>query len=294
MTTQAVERCACCGATISNPGRVDVTVGLPDGVVPTAETNPNAAFLRIPTGQVFVRCLLPVALTGGTTMTYMTWMETTQADFQRATEAWRGSSWDGTVLHGTLGNDLKPWTESLRGAEIMATVHSADEPPTVTNSEHALLRRMLTETWDSDTVLSWFPGPLPLAIQVRVGRHWSVERGEGMVTGVGDAGWRFGGPGRSVFVEVLTDPLRRPADEYLGELLANAPEVPRDQSLYVPTADDITHAFWVETVADGRPQHDFYAHVVRQGTALSMGAFYSDPDDHQWALHVLRSVRHHV
>ncbi|MEV6712772.1 DUF2199 domain-containing protein [Lentzea sp. NPDC051208] len=293
MTTRTGERCACCGAAISNPDRVDVTVRLPDGVVPTEETNVNAAFLRVPTGQAFVRCLLPVALTGGTTVVYMAWMETPQADFQRAVEAWKGSSWDGTVLHGKLGNDLKPWTEALRGTEVMATVRAADEPPTITNSEHPLIRRILTEAWDRDSLLSWFPGPLPLPIQVRVGEHWSVERGEGMVAGLGKGGWRFGGPGRSVFVDVLTDASQRSAGDYLSGLLENAPEVPRDQSLYVPTADDITHAFWVETAADGRSQHEFYAHVVRRGTALSMGAFYTDPDDHKWAMHVLRSVRHH-
>lgn len=293
VTTSPVEQCACCGATINNPGRIELTVPLPDGVTPTESTNPNAAFLRLETGQAFVRCLLPVALTGDTRLTYMTWMEIGEEDFQRAYAAWRDSSWADTILYGTLGNDLKPWTAALRGAEVMASVGAMDEPPTIMNSDNVMLRRMLTETWDRDLVLSWFPDPLPIAIRLRVSKNWSVERGEGTMAGLNEGNWWFAKSGRSVFVDVLTDAQRRPPAEFLHDLLADAPEVPRNQTLITPTADDITHAFWLETVVDGRPQHDFYAHVVRQGTALSLGAFHSDPDDHKWALHVLRSVRHH-
>ncbi|MEV6236887.1 DUF2199 domain-containing protein [Lentzea sp. NPDC051838] len=293
MTTPPVEQCACCGAAITSPGRIDLTVPLPDGAIASEETNPNAAFLRLETGQTFVRCSLPVALTGGTTLMYMTWLELGESDFERAVTAWRDSTWDGLVLHGTLGNDLKPWTAELRGAEVMASVRAIDEVPTVVNSDHPVLHRMLTETWDRDVVLSWFPDALPVAIRARVARHWSLERGEGMIAGLNDGTWRFGGQGRSVFVDVLTDDRRRSPAEFLHDLLDGAPDVPPEQTLITPTADDITHAFWLDTVVDGVPQRDFYAHVVREGTALSLGAFYRDPDDHKWALHVLRSVTHH-
>jgi hypothetical protein len=144
-----------------------------------------------------------------------------------------------------------------------------------------------------DVVLNWFPDPLPVAIRCRVSRHWSVERGAGMVAGLNGGTWRFGGPGRSVFVDVLTDQQRRSPAEFLHGLLKVAPDVPPEQTLTTPTADGITHAFWADTVVDSRPQRDFYAHVVRQGTALSIGAFFTDPDDQKWALHVLRSVSHH-
>ncbi|MET9631661.1 DUF2199 domain-containing protein [Lentzea sp. NPDC006480] len=294
MTTPPVEQCACCGAAINNPDRVDLTVLMPDGAVASEETDPNAAFLRLENGQTFVRSLLPVALTGGTTLMYMTWLEVGDGDFQRAFAAWRDSSWEGLVLHGTLANELKPWTGALRGAEVMATVGAMDEPPTIVNSDHALLHRMLTETWDRDVVLNWFPDPLPVAIRTRVSRHWSVERGEGMVAGLNGGSWCFGAAGRSVFVDVLTDQQRRSPAEFLHELLEGAPEVPEEQTLITPTADDITHAFWLDTVVDGRSQRDFYAHVVREGTALSLGAFFADPEDRNWALHMLRSVRHHA
>lgn len=291
--TPPAEQCACCGTVISNPARIDLTVPLPAGVVPLESTDPNAAFLRLETGQAFIRCFLPVQLTGGTVLMYMTWVEVAQEDFARATTAWRDSSWNDVVLHGKLGNDLKPWTESLHGAEVMATVRAADEPPTIMNTDHPMLRRMLTETWDREAVLSWFPDPLPVAIRVRVGMRWSIERGEGMAAGLDKAIWRFGAPGRSVFVEVLPDARRRPPAEFLHELLADAPEVPREQTLVMPFDDHIVHAFWLETEVGGRLQHDFYAHVVRRDTALSIGVFHSDPDDHEWALHVLRSVRYH-
>ncbi|MFS8104234.1 DUF2199 domain-containing protein [Lentzea alba] len=293
MTTTPAERCACCGAAINNPGRIDLTVPLPDGAIAADETDPNAAFLRLESGQTFVRCLLPVALTGSTTLMYMAWMEIGQEDFRRASTAWHDSSWASLVLYGTLGNDLKPWTASLRGAEVMASVRAMDEPPTIMNSDHPMLQRMLTETWDRDIVLSWFPDPLPIAIRVKVSKHWSLERGEGMVAGLNGGSWRFAKTDRSVFVDVLTDTERRPPAEVLRDLLKDAPEVPQGQTLITSTDEDITHAFWLETEVDGLPQYDFYAHVVRQGTALSLGAFYRDPDDQKWALHVLRSVRHH-
>jgi hypothetical protein len=293
VTTPSVERCACCDATMNNPGRINLTVPLPDGATPAESTNSNAAFLRLETGQTFVRCLLPVALTGGTTLAYMTWMQISEEDFHRASTAWRDSSWADMILYGTLANDLKPWASALLGAEVMASVRQINEPPTIVNSDYIMLRRMLTETWDRDVVLCSFPDPLPVAIRSRVSKHWSVERGEGMVAGLNEGSWRFAGPGRSVFVDVLADPQRRQPAEFLHDLLEGAPEVPTGQTLITPTADDITHAFWLETVVDGLPQHDFYAHVVRQGTALSLGVFHSDPNDHKWALHVLRSVRHH-
>ncbi|PWK84420.1 uncharacterized protein DUF2199 [Lentzea atacamensis] len=291
--TTPVEQCACCGAVISNPGRIDLTVPLPDGAKPSAETNPNAAFLRVSTGRTFVRCQLPVSLSGGITLMYLTWMEIGEEDLQRASSAWRDPAWVELVLHGTLANDLKPWTTPTYGAHVMATVRSMDEPLTIVSSDHVAIRRVLAETWDRDLVLNWFPDPLPVAIRARVGKHWSVERGEGMAAGLNEGGWRFAAPGRSVFVDVLTDAQLRPPGEFLGELLDRAPQIPDDQVLVTSTADDVTHAFWLETEVDGRPQHDFYAHVVRQGSALSLGVFHSDPDDHRWAMHVLRSVRHH-
>jgi hypothetical protein len=294
VTTPPLEQCACCGATISNPGRIDLTVPLPDGAIPTEATNPNAAFLRLETGQTFVRCLLPVELTGGTTLMYMTWMEISEDDFRRASAVWGDSSWADLILYGTLGNDLKPWSGALHGAGVMASVPAMDEPLTIVNSDHDMLQRMLTETWDRDIVLSWFPDPLPVTIRTRVSKHWSVERGEGMVAGLREGSWRFAKPGRSVFVDVQTDTRQRPPAEFLHELLADAPEVPEDQTLITSTADDITHAFWLKTMNEERSQHDFYAHVVRKGAALSLGVFYSDPNDHKWALHVLRSVRHHA
>ncbi|MFD9733121.1 DUF2199 domain-containing protein [Umezawaea sp. NPDC059074] len=293
MTTPPVEQCSCCGAAISNPGRVDYVVPLPDGATRSPDTDPNAAFLRLESGQAFARCLLPVRLTGGTTLVYLTWMEISDEDLRRAAAEWRGEGWADLVLYGKLGNDLKPWEKELRGAEVMATVGAPDEPPTVQNSDHELLRRMLTETWDRDVVLSWFSDPLPVALRARISRNWSLERSAGLAAGLDNRTWRFVAPGRSVFVDVLTDGQQRPPGEFLHELLDGAPEVPAGQTLITPTADDITHAFWLETVVDGRPQHDFYAHVVRRGTALSLGVFHSDPDDHTWALHVLRSIRHH-
>lgn len=295
MTTSSVEHCACCGDATSIPERIDLTVPLPDGVSRTSETDPNAAFLRVRDGRSFVRCRLPVALTGGVTLTYLTWMGITETDLVLASAAWREQSWAGLVLHGTLANELRPWISSLRGAEITAEVLSIEEPLTITDSVDPALRRVMTEVWDRDVVLNWFPDPLPVAVRVRVGEHWSLERGAGMAAGLnGEGGWRFGRADRAVFAEVLTDPAARAPEDFLRDLLADAPDVPGEQTLVIPDAGGITHAFWLETDVGGVRQHDLYAHVVRRGTALSLGVFHSIEEDHRWALHVLRSVLHHA
>jgi hypothetical protein len=101
-----------------------------------------------------------------------------------------------------------------------------------------------------------------------------------------EGSWQFTAPGRIVHVDVLTDRVDRPDEEFLHALLDGAPQTSAEQTLVIPTDDDLTHAFWLQA----GEQHEFHAHVIRDGSALSLSLRYDDPADHAWAMHVLRSV----
>jgi hypothetical protein len=286
-------QCGCCGIALNDPQRMDIRVGLPDFAFDLPESSleeVNAGLLRVDGGRSFVRCLLPVALTGGTEVVFGTWMEISPADLERTAAVWDDPAYASLVLHGTFANGIKPWGDGLLGAPVTAVVRNVDEIPYVQSSENDLLRRVLAVTWDRDVVLSCFGHPLPVHVRTKLSDHWSVERTAGLAAGVVDRTSQFTGSDRAVFADVLVDNLRRTPAEFLHALLEGAPEVPVEQTMVIPTEDDITHAFWLQGEVDGRVQHDFYAHVVRRGTALSIGCFYDDARDHAWAMHVLRSV----
>lgn len=285
--------CECCGRDPRDTTHIYYVFPLPDNVTATADTDPLATFLRLDSGQAFSRCLLPVSLSGGSVLVFGTWMEIGAEDLVRVTAGWSDPTGGGLVLHGVLANEIGVWQEELAGAGVVAILPGTERPPLVVNSDVDVVRRILNDTWDSDRVLSWFPDQLPVPVRTRIDRHWSIERSAGLTLAVDDGTWCFAGPGRSVFVEVVVDDSRRPHGEFLDELLRDAPEVPPEQTTSVATADDITHALWLPTEVDGQPQHDFYAHVVREGTALTIGCFHTSPDDHAWAERVLRSVVFH-
>ena len=288
-------QCGCCGTALNDPQRMDIRLGLPDfafDLPESAREEVNAGLLRVEGGRCFVRCLLPVALTGGTELVFGTWMEISPVDLERTAAIWDDPSYADLVLQGTFANGIKPWGDGLLGAPVTAVVRNVSEIPYIESSEDDLLRRVLGVTWDRDVVLSCFSHPMPVNVRTKITDHWSLERTAGLAARVVDRASQFTGSDRAVFVDVLADNLYRPPAEFLHALLEGAPDVPVEQTMVVPTEDDITHAFWLRGEVDGRVQHDFYAHVVRQGTALSIGCFYDEAQDHAWAMHVLRSVRY--
>ncbi|UWE07486.1 DUF2199 domain-containing protein [Actinacidiphila bryophytorum] len=110
----------------------------------------------------FVRCLLPLQLTGGVTLVVGTWLRVAEAEFGRAQASWESYDYEQLVLAGTLANAVPPFGEHLLHAPVLAGVRDRDELPYVTGSERPGVARILATTWDRDDVLGRAdPGPAP-------------------------------------------------------------------------------------------------------------------------------------
>ncbi|SDP33693.1 hypothetical protein [Lentzea jiangxiensis] len=265
--------CACCGAEVDEPGALDLDLGLPAGAAGAERLADGNVLLG---EQAYVRCALPVELTGDLELWFDAWMRVTAAAARRAAEAWGDPS---LRLTGTFAHDIKPW-DDLHGAEVVAEVVEPGTPPELV--EHPLLGT----TWDRDRVLSAFPVALPISFQQEVRGPWSVERTAGLTPRLLPDGLRFAAPGRAVFVD--TRKLQgMPADRFLEMALENAPDVPAGQRFLVRDGVELRHALWLTT-----HRHEFYGHVARFGELLLVTCLYDDPADHAWARHVLNSVRY--
>ena len=271
--------CQCCGAEIDESGALDLNLGLPPG---------TDGFERLAGGKVllsgdvaFVRCVLPVELTGDLELWFSAWMRVSAAEARRAAAAWGGPEYASLRLTGTFAHDLKPW-DGLHGAPVVAEVREPDYLPEYV--QHPLLGT----TWDRDHVLSAFLVELPVSIRQKLIGTWSIERTAGLTPHLLDDGLRFAGPGRTVFVDI-----RRAqgttADRFLEMALDGAPAVPADQQFLVRDGVELRHGLWL-TTETGR--HEFYGHVARFGELLIVTCIHDDPADHAWARHVLNSVRY--
>lgn len=282
-------RCECCGTALDEPQSIDVRFTLPDVAfdVPEEDRRPvNDSLLRA--DGMFVRCLLPVRLSGGYELVLGTWLELSEEDFVRAASVWGTPHYAALGLTGTLANDIRPW--DLAGAPAMATVRVEDEIPYVSASDDPRVRDVLALEWDRDEVLRAFGHPLSVTVRDRLNEEWSIERTAGLAGRIVDGTKQFAGPGRTVYLDLLDDELDRIPEEFLGDLIADAPEVPAEQTLTTQDGDEVRHVFWQRAVVDGHEQHELYGYVVRPGTALAVSCFYDDPADHAWAMHVFRSA----
>ncbi|MFD9699706.1 hypothetical protein [Lentzea sp. NPDC059081] len=265
--------CACCGAEVDEDGAIDLDLGLPPR---------SAGAERLAGGNVllgaesYVRCVLPVELTGDLELWFSAWMRVTPEDARRAAASWGVES---LRLTGTFAHDIKPW-DDLDGAEVVAEVVEAGAPPDLV--AHPLLGKV----WDRDHVLSAFPVELPISIRQELRDSWSVERTSGLTPHLVPDGLRFTGPGRTVFLDTRKAP-GVSARCVLELALAGAPSVPADQKLLVADGVELRHALWLTTI-----RHEFYGHVARFGELLIVTCLYDDPADHAWARHVLNSVRY--
>lgn len=268
--------CHCCGAEVDESGALDLDLGLPPG---TKDAERRAGGNVLLAGDAaYVRCVLPVELTGDLELWFSAWMRVTAAAARRAETAWGSPS---LRLTGTFAHDIKPW-DDLHGAEVTAEVREPDDLPELVR--HPLL----DQTWDRDRVLSAFLVELPVSVQQRLRGPWSVERTAGLTPHLLDDGLRFAGPGRTVFVDTRKAQ-GTPAERFLEMALSGAPDVPEDQQFLVRDGVELRHALWLTTKTGG---HEFYGHVARFGELLLVTCLYDDPADHAWARHVLNSVRY--
>jgi hypothetical protein len=260
--------CGCCGAALSDLDTLDLRFKLPDIAHDLPHQELPDGRLQVTGEGTFARCLLPVRLTGGLQLVLATWL--------------RGAD-------STLANDVRPL--DLLGAEVTVTLREQDELPWVDGSPDPRVTEVLTAEWDRDEVLVQFGHALPVPVGTRISDEWRLERSAGLAARVTDGTMRFAGPGRSVYVDQLVDELVRTPEEFLGDLIADAPAAPPDQSVTHTDGDEVRHASWQTVVVeDGREQHELYGFVVRPGTALAVSCFHDDPADHAWAMHVFRSA----
>jgi hypothetical protein len=222
-------------------------------------------------------------------------MKISDADLERAASVWNEDAYQDLVLQGTFANVIKPWGEEILDAPLTAVVRNADEIPYIDSSDHSLLHRVLTETWNRDYVLSFVGVALPVTFRESIGGDWSLERTAGLGARVDGETLTFTGPGRTVHVDQYTDDLDRTTEQFLNDLLVGAPEVPVGQSSRLETGVELRYCFWLTTTVDGKQQSEVYCFVVWPGAALRVVCVHDDPaqPEHAWAMHVFNSVQYH-
>jgi hypothetical protein len=233
----------------------------------------------------FVQCLLPVRLTGGTTVVFETWMQVPDED-QAPGERRR--------LAGTLANAIQPWGPDLLGAPVRAEVREHGARPTVVGSDHPTLSRIVTEVWDRDTVLAGLAFPLPVPVRHRLDERWSIERSAGLVPQVVRGRQRFIGTGRKVLISSYTTEPGRSAEDVLRSVTDGAapggePITERDHD-----GTHIRYAMRTTADVDAAVQYELYGFTIGPGGFLETVCIHSDPADVAWAVEVWRSVRQHT
>lgn len=277
--------CGCCGTAVTSTDRIDFKLNRPEpliGVDATQLAEPTGGLMTGPDGEAYLRCLLPVRLTGGVELVFSAWMQVPDSTAMRAYHVWEdGEEYAKFTASGTFANVIMPWPE-LMGVPVEAAVRDADELPYYTS--HPLLDR----EWDRDFVLSRIQHPLPVPVRETL-TGWSVERSAGMRNTVEERSTVFAGGGRWVQLDEYGDRAGRSVDDFLAVVTAGYPigEHTVDRS-----GDELRHAFWLTEQHDDITLQVFHAHVVRPGTMLSVRCMYIDPADRAWAHHVVNSVQH--
>jgi hypothetical protein len=112
----------------------------------------SSVMMQVPGAGAFVRCLLPVHLTGGASVTFGVWLAVSEEALHGAFSLWWAPEYPHLVLSGRLGNVLPGW--GLLDAPVQATVEDPDQTPWCTSSPDPELHRVLTEEWPQEEVLA--------------------------------------------------------------------------------------------------------------------------------------------
>lgn len=111
--------------------------------------------MQVPGVGAFVRCLLPVRLDGGYTVTFGTWLGVDPVDLQESFRVWWEPQYTDLVLDGFLANRLPLW--GLLGAPATASVVDPDATPYLTASPDDDLAAVLQHTWPHEPLLASLP-----------------------------------------------------------------------------------------------------------------------------------------
>jgi hypothetical protein len=111
----------------------------------------TSVMMQVPDVGPFVRSLIPVALTGGYTVTFGVWLLVDPDDLQRAFKVWHEPAYLDLELEGWLANALPGW--GLLGKPVKAAVRNRQHTPYCVDSTDAVLSAVLTQEWRHDLVL---------------------------------------------------------------------------------------------------------------------------------------------
>lgn len=162
MTPEGPLVCADCGQMVE--GRdLDFRFKLPDALfaIPEEErgqrVHDGGDMVGAPGLGVFVRVLLPVALTEEYSIRYGTWLQlTSEEDFNRVRELWDAPEYPSLALDGILANAIEPWGPPLM-TKVHVGVRADHEVPYVEAIYDEEMAKVLTETWSRSWVLSAIP-----------------------------------------------------------------------------------------------------------------------------------------
>jgi len=124
--------CECCGTALTETDRIDFGFRLPDAVLDRPEsdlTRLRKGLLRVADTGCFLRCLLPVRLTGGVELCLGVWIEIPERDLLHADEVWNDPSYAEFTTTGRLANLVRPWGEDILGAELLVDLHCLFRDP---------------------------------------------------------------------------------------------------------------------------------------------------------------------
>jgi hypothetical protein len=135
---------------------------LPDPVAATElrETTPGtwmshrdaktSVMMQVPELGAFVRALLPVALTDGSTVTFGVWVAIDPEHLQEAVAIWDTPTYLAMALDGRLANAVPPW--GMLTAPVHLTVRRREHTPYCDSSTDPQLSKVLDLAWPPTVV----------------------------------------------------------------------------------------------------------------------------------------------
>jgi len=115
----------------------------------------GSVMMSVPKVGAFLRALLPVTLSGGTTVTYGVWVGVRPEDLKHAHDVWWEPSYSELKVEGFLANTIQPW--GLLGSAVSLAVTDPDATPYVVASTDPTLGDVLSREWPIDQVIPYLP-----------------------------------------------------------------------------------------------------------------------------------------